>query len=155
MPVLMDSEAEAQVCKNIVNSILKQTGCRGMIAKADIAELDQIQGTLVALLTSMTNRKVLWDEKDDLSPELVLDFGFPIQLVYTSPVPGCPAVECSSLISPGEKWNKGAPKDAFNYGFRILAKGSTFFPPDVPLTRHEHVADGASSTLEQTEELPK
>ena len=50
MPVLMDSEAEAQVCKNIVNSILKQTGCRGMIAKADIAELDQIQDTLVALL---------------------------------------------------------------------------------------------------------
>ena len=38
MPVLMDSAAEAQVCKNIVNSILKQTGCRDIIAKADIAE---------------------------------------------------------------------------------------------------------------------
>ena len=155
MPVLMDTEAEAQVCKNIVNSILKQTGCRGMIAKADIAELDQIKGTLVALLESMANRNVLFDDKDDLTPELVLDFGFPIQLVYSSPVPGCTPVECSSLISPGEKWNKGAPKDAYDYGFRILAKGATYFPMSIPLTRHEHVADGASSTPEQTEEVPK
>ena len=126
-----------------------------MIAKADIAELDQIQDTLVAVLTSMANRKVLWDDKDHLTPNLVLDFGFPIQLVYTTPVPGCPDVECSSLISPGEKWNKGAPKSAFNYGFRILAKGSTCFPPDVPLTRHDYGADGASSTQEQKDEQPK
>ena len=89
LPVLMDPEAEAQVCKNIVNSVLKQTGCRGMIAKADIAELEQIKGTLVALLESMANRDVLFDDKDDLTPQLVLDFGFPIQLVYSSPVPGC------------------------------------------------------------------
>ena len=75
MPVLMDSAAEAQVSKNIVNSIIKQTGCRDMTAKADITELDQIQDTLVAVLTSMADRKVIWDDKDPLTPNLVLDFG--------------------------------------------------------------------------------
>ena len=103
----------------------------------------------------MADRKVIWDDKDHLTPNLVLDFGFLIQLLYTVPIldGSCPDIECSSFVQPGEKWNKGAPRSAVNYGFWSLAKGFTSLV-NVPLTRHDYGTDKPSSTPEQKEDNP-